>query len=194
MRLILENEVIIDNPTESEVLLSLKKFVSLENAFVRLEIKGDDILQVAYDNDNRLWLERHNHIDKLHVKSVRERIPRFELEKIFLDFYHNKSDWDRGIKWIKFDGSNLRKDLLDNLSIVSSFLGLISLGLIIYFGSKDHSEHLQRDDKLFLFLISVLFLPFAINNIRKWKVVDARSRIATVAILFLFTLFFVALL
>jgi hypothetical protein len=185
MQMTIENDFIINSPSEKDILEALNKFVALENSFILLDKESDDFLQIHYDNNNNLLLERHKPFEKLHLKSGRSRIPKFELEEIFLNYFNQKEEWDKNLKWVNIDGKKIKKDFFDYLSIISS---LLSLGLLLYI---NFNKTLFVNFKSDFLLITFLALPFAFNNIRKWKLIKPKDKVYVFSIIFFFILFLV---
>jgi hypothetical protein len=99
IRLILENDTIIDNPTSNQIALALSTLNTTENTFAILESDDMTYIQTAMENTQEFVLEfQDGSLDKHYQTNVETLL---EVMAAFQGFLEAREDWKRTIDWQK---------------------------------------------------------------------------------------------
>ncbi len=99
IRLTLENDTIINNPTSTQVALAISTLNTTENTFAILESDDLTYIQTGYQNAGEFVLEfQDGSLDKHYQTTVETP---YEVLAAFQGFLESRETWKQTIDWQK---------------------------------------------------------------------------------------------
>ena len=155
------------DPSPDQIKEALSKLAVRASGYAILAGQDREFIQTACTEPGNFILEWHDPESDTHVSARENDITLSSIQEVFVSFREGDSQWKHNFAWQKIEGpgsnkNSTKKHWLDYASIACSSIGVALLViLIVQFRNRIESP------TWLLALLLYLFVPFAVNTIRR---------------------------
>jgi len=178
MKLESEGRRAIQDAQSSDVLTAVSGLAPPRHSFLILTRTPTSYVQVAMLADERFVIEYRDDGPSI-LRSVREDFSRNEVAQHLESYLAGGDAWRDGMEWRPVDG--MPRDGWDTLSSGFAFLAVVTLLVAFFSINAPRKPGTSRTDPMeSLAIATLIYLPSALIDLRRFRQMDAQQKVRTV--------------